>query len=231
MCHVGSLARTPSLRAVPDVILPALNEAAAVPWVLARIPDGYRPIVVDNGSTDRTAALASELGALVVHEARQGFGAACWAGVQAATSDIVCFMDCDASLDPLALPYVASYVERGEADLVIGSRVARRGAWPPHARFANKVLAVEVRRRTGLRLDDLGPMRAIRRETLLDLAMTDRRSGWPLEMVLRAVQAGLTVRNVPVEYTERSGRSKVTGTVRGTVRAVQDMGRILREIS
>ncbi len=215
---------------MPDVILPALNEAAAIPWVLGRMPDGYRAIVVDNGSTDSTAELAAEHGALVVTEAQQGFGAACWAGLQAATSDIVCFMDCDASLDPLALPLVTAYVEHGDADLVIGARIADRGAWPPHARVANKVLAAEVRRRTGLRLDDLGPMRAVKRQALLDLGMTDRRSGWPLEMVLRAVHAGLRVRNVPVEYTERSGRSKVTGTVSGTVRAVQDMSRILREI-
>lgn len=216
---------------MPDVILPALNEAAAIPWVLSRMPDGHRAIVVDNGSTDRTAALAAKHGATVVAESQQGFGAACWAGLQAATSDIVCFMDCDASLDPLALPLVTAYVEHGDADLVIGARIADRGAWPPHARLANKVLAYEVKRRTGLKLDDLGPMRAMRRTALVDLGMTDRRSGWPLEMVLRAVHAGLTVRNVPVEYTERSGRSKVTGTVGGTVRAVKDVSRILREIS
>jgi glycosyltransferase involved in cell wall biosynthesis len=225
------VSQTRSLRPVPDVILPALNEAAAIPWVLGRMPDGYRAIVVDNGSTDSTASIAADHGALVVAEAQQGFGAACWAGLQAATSDIVCFMDCDASLDPLALPLLTAYVERGDADLVIGARIANRGAWPPHARLANKVLAAEVRRKTGIRLDDLGPMRAMNREALLDLGLTDRRSGWPLEMVLRAVHAGLRVRNVPVEYTERSGRSKVTGTVGGTVRAVKDMSRILREIT
>ncbi|NND76252.1 MAG: glycosyltransferase family 2 protein [Ilumatobacter sp.] len=215
---------------MPDVVLPALNEAAAIPWVLSRMPHGYRPIVVDNGSTDRTAELAAEHGATVVHEEKRGFGAACWAGLEAASADIVCFMDCDASLDPVALPLVTAYVERGDADLVIGSRVADRGAWPVHARLANKALAFEVRRRTKLRLDDLGPMRAIGRQQLLDLGMTDRRSGWPLEMVLRAVHAGLTVRNVPVEYRERSGRSKVTGTARGTARAVRDMSHILREL-
>jgi len=215
---------------VPDVILPALNEAAAIPWVLSKMPDGYRPVVVDNGSTDRTADLAAMHGATVVREEQEGFGAACWAGLQAATSDLVCFMDCDASLDPIALPLLVAYVERGDADLVIGSRVADRDAWPPHARLANKVLARQVRRRTRLDLDDLGPMRVIERAKLLDLGMTDRRSGWPLEMVLRAVHAGLRVRNVPVEYSERSGRSKVTGTAKGTVRAVNDMSRILREI-
>ena len=214
---------------MPDVILPALNEAAAVEWVLRRMPNGYRPIVVDNGSSDRTAEIATAFGATVLHEPRRGFGSACWAGLQAATDDVVCFMDCDASLDPVALPLVAGYVERDEADLVIGARIAERGAWPSHARLANRVLALEVRRRTGLRLADLGPMRAARRQGLLSLNLRDRRSGWPLEMVLRAREAGWRVRDVPVEYRERAGRSKVTGTVRGTVRAIGDMGRLLRD--
>ena len=213
---------------MPDVILPALNEAAAVAWVLRRMPAGYRAIVVDNGSTDHTAAIAAELGATVISEPVRGFGSACWASVQAATYDFVCFMDCDASLDPLALPLVAGYVLRDEADLVLGARIAGRGAWPVHARVANRVLAMEVRRRTGLRLSDIGPMRAARREGLLALGLRDRRSGWPLEMVLRAQGAGWRVRNVPVEYREREGRSKVTGTVRGTIGAVRDMGSLLR---
>ncbi|HRA83115.1 MAG: glycosyltransferase family 2 protein [Actinobacteria bacterium] len=213
---------------MPDVILPALNEAAAVAWVLRRMPAGYRAIVVDNGSTDHTAAIAAELGATVISEPVRGFGSACWAGLQAASDDIVCFMDCDASLDPLALPLVAGYVLRDEADLVLGARIAGRGAWPVHARVANRVLAMEVRRRTGLRLSDIGPMRAARREGLLALGLRDRRSGWPLEMVLRAQGAGWRVRNVPVEYREREGRSKVTGTVRGTIGAVRDMGSLLR---
>jgi len=213
---------------VIDVVLPALDEARAVGWVVGRMPAGFRAIVVDNGSTDATAAVARRAGAVVVAEPRKGFGAACWAGLQAATSDIVCFMDCDASLDPVALPLLTGYVERDEADLVIGERIARRGAWPLHARAANRVLAAEVRRRTNLPLADLGPMRVLRRETLLGLGMSDRRSGWPLEMVLRAAGAGLRLRTVPVEYRERVGRSKVTGTVRGTVRAVIDMSRMLR---
>ena len=212
---------------MPDVVLPALNEAAAVAWVLGRMPAGFHAIVVDNGSTDDTARIANEMGATVVAEPVRGFGSACWAGLQAATADVVCFMDCDASLDPVALPLVAGYVERGEADLVIGARIADKGAWPPHARLANRVLAAEVRRRTGVRLADIGPMRAAQREGLLALDLRDRRSGWPLEMVLRAHHAGWHIRNVPVEYREREGRSKVTGTVRGTVRAVRDMGGLL----
>lgn len=213
---------------MPDVVLPALDEAAAVAWVLGRMPDGFHPILVDNGSTDSTAEIAARMGATVVSEPRRGFGSACWAGVQAATADIVCFMDCDASLDPLALPLLTAYLDADEADLVISQRIARRGSWPAHARLANKVLAGEVRRRTGLRLPDLGPMRAVRRTSLLALGMTDRRSGWPLEMVLKAAKAGWRIHSVPVAYHERVGRSKVTGTVMGTVRAVGDMGRLLR---
>ena len=215
---------------MPDVVLPALNEAAAVAWVLRRMPAGYRAIVVDNGSTDSTAEIATELGATVVHEPVRGFGSACWAGLQAATDEIVCFMDCDASLDPVALPLVAGFVDRDEADLVIGARIAARGAWPMHAKVANRVLAMELRRRTGVRLSDLGPMRAARREGLLALDLRDRRSGWPLEMVLRAQGAGWRMRNVPVEYSQREGRSKVTGTVKGTIGAVRDMSGLLRNI-
>jgi glycosyltransferase involved in cell wall biosynthesis len=214
---------------VPDVILPALDEASAIGWVLERMPAGYRPIVVDNGSTDATASIARAAGAHVVSEPTRGFGSACWAGLQAATADIVCFMDCDASLDPLALPLLVGMLERGDGDLVIGERIARRGSWPAHARMANRVLAAEVRRRTKLTIADLGPMRVARRQALLELGLRDRRSGWPLEMVLRAAHAGWTIVDVPVAYHERVGRSKVTGTVRGTLRAVNDMGRLLRD--
>ncbi len=213
---------------MPDVILPALDEAAAIGWVLERMPAGYRAIVVDNGSTDATAELAERAGATVVRESVRGFGSACWAGLQAATDDIVCFMDCDASLDPVALPMLVGLLERGDADLVIGERVARRGAWPTHARLANRLLAAEVRRRVKIPLGDLGPMRAARRVDLLALGLRDRRSGWPLEMVLRASQAGWKIEGIPVAYHQRAGRSKVTGTVRGTARAVADMSRLLR---
>ena len=216
---------------MPDVVLPALNEAAAIGWVLQRMPDGYHPIVVDNGSTDNTAEIARAMGATVILEPTRGFGAACWAGLQGATAAVVCFMDCDASLDPAALPEVAGYVLRGEAELAIGSRVADRGAWPIHARIANRALTAEVRRRTGLDVGDLGPMRAANREQLLALDLRDRRFGWPLEMVLLAQRAGWRIRSVPVPYHKRAGRSKVTGTVRGTIRAVSDMNRLLRDDS
>ena len=214
----------------PDVILPALDEAEALPRVLRNLPAGYRAIVVDNGSTDDTASVARAHDALVVHQPVRGFGAACWAGLQAATAEVVCFMDADASFDAAELPSVADPVIAGTADLVLGSRRALPGAWPLHARLANSVLAFEIRRRAHVRVTDLGPMRAVRRDALLALGMTDRRSGWPLEMVLRAQRAGWRIQEVPVTYHPRIGRSKVTGTVKGTMRAVTDMSRILHDV-
>ncbi len=212
---------------MPDVILPVLDEAAAIPGVLAAMPPDYRPIVVDNGSVDGSAEIAAGLGALVVAEPRRGFGAACFAGLCAAEAEVVCFMDCDGSLDPADLPVVVALLDRG-ADLAIGARRAVRGAWPVHARIANRVVARELRRRTGVRLEDIGPMRAARREPLLALGLEDRRSGWPLEMVVKAATAGWSVVDTPVPYAEREGRSKVTGTVRGTIQTIGDMGAILR---
>ena len=139
-------------------------------------------------------------------------------------------MDADASFDAAELPSVADPVIAGTADLVLGSRRALPGAWPLHARLANSVLAFEIRRRAHVRVTDLGPMRAVRRDALLALGMTDRRSGWPLEMVLRAQRAGWRIQEVPVTYHPRIGRSKVTGTVKGTMRAVTDMSRILHDV-
>jgi len=214
---------------VADVILPVLNERDAIPWVLERMPAGYSPLVVDNGSTDGSGELAASLGARVVVEPVPGFGAACFAGLTAAESDVVCFMDCDASFDPRELPRVAAPVLAGDAQLLLGARrPVTRGAWPLHARAANRVLALELRRRTKVPLRDLGPMRAAPRQALLDLGMRDRRFGWPLEMVLRASAAGWTIREVDVSYHPRDGTSKVTGTVRGTVRAIHDMTNLLR---
>jgi glycosyltransferase involved in cell wall biosynthesis len=212
---------------VVDVILPVLDEAGALPWVLGRMLPGHGPIVVDNGSGDGSAELARALGAQVVTEPARGFGAACWAGLRAATADVVCFMDADASLDPRDVPLVCAPVLEGRADLVLGARVAQRGAWPAHARIANRLLARKLRRRSGARLTDLGPMRAARRGALLDLGIEDRRFGWPLEMVLRAAAAGWRIEEVPVAYHPRIGRSKVTGSVRGTARALSDMARVL----
>jgi dTDP-L-rhamnose 4-epimerase len=212
---------------MPDVVIPVLDEAAALPWVLARMPAGFAAIVVDNGSTDGSAAVAAAHGARVVPEPLRGFGAACFAGLAAARDDIVCFIDGDGSLDPAELPRVASPVARGEADLVLGARRPDAGAWPWPARAANRALAFELGRRTGLRLHDLGPMRAARRSELLALGIADRRFGWPLEMVVRAQRAGWRIGEVPVGYRSRTGRSKVTGTVGGFVRTVRDMAAVL----
>ena len=211
-----------------DVILPCLDEAGALPWVLRRMPEGYRPIVVDNGSTDDSVAVALAHGAVVVHAAQRGFGAACHAGLLAATADVVCFMDADASLDPVQLPLVAVPVGAGRRDLVMGRRISvTRDAWPAHARLGNAVLARRLRRRAGVPLHDLGPMRAARRADLLSLGLVDRRFGYPLEMVLSAAKNRWRIEEVDVDYRPRIGQSKVTGTLRGTLRAVKDMRQVM----
>ena len=211
-------------------MFPCLDEAGALPWVLGRLPAGYRAIVADNGSTDGSARIAADLGATVVHVPQRGFGAAAHAGLEAATADVVCFCDADASMDPAELPRVAEPVLAGDADLVLGRRrPTGRGAWPVHARVANTALGVMLRRRTGIPLHDLGPMRAGRREALLGLGITDRRFGYPLEMVTRAADAGWRITEVDVRYAPRAEgtSSKVTGTVLGTVRTVRDMRAVL----
>ncbi|ROQ67783.1 glycosyltransferase involved in cell wall biosynthesis [Streptomyces sp. 840.1] len=213
-----------------DVVLPCLDEAAALPGVLGAIPRGWRAIVVDNGSTDGSAELARSLGATVVHEPRRGFGSACHAGLLAAEAEYVCFCDCDGSLDPGLLPGFVRRIADGESDLLLGRRRPDRlGAWPLHARAGNLALSRLLRRRTGLRLHDLGPMRAGRRTDLLALGLTDRRSGYPLQMVVRAADAGLRVAETDVPYLSRTGKSKVTGTWRGTWHAVRDMRAVLAE--
>jgi len=166
----------------------------------------------------------------VVPVPQRGFGAAAHAGLEAATADIVCFCDADGSMDPAQLPRLAGPVLAGDADLVLGRRRPTvRGAWPVHARGANTALALMLRRRTGLRLYDLGPMRAARRSALLSLGITDRRFGYPLEMVTRASDAGWRVRETDVAYAPRAAgtRSKVTGTTLGTLRTVRDMRAVL----
>ncbi|WP_401000093.1 glycosyltransferase family 2 protein [Agromyces sp. GXQ0307] len=214
-----------------DLVLPCLDEERALPWVLERLPDGVRAIVVDNGSTDRSAEIARQHGATVVSEPRRGFGAAANAGLEAATAPLVAFCDADASLDPGDLPALVALVERGDADLVLGRRRPTSGsAWPLHARVANRALAARMTRRTGTRLHDLGPMRVAETARLQALGIRDRRSGFPLEMVLRAAADGWRIRELDVPYRPREGRSKVTGTVRGTLTAIGDMSRIFREV-
>lgn len=216
--------------AMADVVLPCLDEAGALPAVLRGLPAGYRAIVVDNGCTDNSAQVAADCGALVIVEPRRGFGAACAAGLAAATAEFVCFCDADGSLDLRQLPRVLDPVRAGSVDLMLGARrLTERAAMPAHARWANHELARRLRGATGVNLTDLGPMRAARRVPLAGLGITDRRSGWPLEMVLRASAGHWRIGEVEVDYAPRTGQSKVTGTVRGTLTAVRDMRRAFRD--
>jgi glycosyltransferase involved in cell wall biosynthesis len=210
-----------------DIVLPCLDEARALPVVLARLPAGARAIVVDNGSTDGSAEVAAGLGATVVPEPRPGYGAACHRGLLEATADLVAFCDCDASFDLADVDRLSELVTSGAAGLAMGRRRPAAGAWPLHARLANQVLSVPISVAARHRLRDIGPIRVARRQPLIDLGIADRRSGYPLETVLRAARAGWAIRELDVAYTPRIGRSKVTGTARGTLRAVSDMTRVL----
>jgi glycosyltransferase involved in cell wall biosynthesis len=212
-----------------DVILPCLNEADALGWILGRMPPGMRPIVVDNGSTDGSAVIAHEHGARVVAAPQRGYGAACHAGLLAARAPVVAVMDADATLDPQQLDRVVAPIIDGAADLVIGCRnPVNAAAFPWPLRLANRELSRQLLRRTGLRIADLGPMRAARREALLALNLRDRRSGYPAETVVRAADAGWRIVEVSVDYLPRRGRSKVTGSPLGAWRAVRDMSAALQ---
>ena len=212
----------------PEIILPCLDEADALPVVLAALPAGWPVLVVDNGSTDATAAVARALGARVVTEPRRGYGAAVHAGLEAAQAELVAVLDGDGSIDPGVLPGMAAVVAAGEADLAVGRRVPQSGAWPWHARAGNAVIAATLRRR-GVEVHDLAPVRVASRAALLGLGVADRSFGYPLELLLRAGAAGWRIREVPVPYRPRAGgRSKVSGSLRGTVRAARDMAGLLR---
>ncbi len=213
-----------------DVVLPCKDEGPALPAVLARMPAGTRAIVVDNGSVDDTAAVARKLGATVVHEAAPGYGAAVHAGVLAATAPLVGVIDGDGSLDPRDLVRLADLVERGEATMAVGRRRPTvTGAWPWHARYGNQLVCARVRQVTGLPVHDIAPIRVCRTQDLLDLGVEDRRFGYPLELLLRAGRAGWTVVEVDVPYARRAEgtRSKVSGSVRGTLRAARDFAAVL----
>ena len=213
-----------------DVVLPCLDEAAALPSVLAAIPPGYRALVVDNGSSDNSPEIAAAHGATVVEEPQRGYGAAVHAGMEAATAEIVCVLDADGSLDPAVLPLLVARVDRGEADLAVGRRVpTSAAAWPWHARAGNAVIAGLLRRR-GVAVHDIAPIRAARRADLLALGVADRRFAYPLELLLKAAEAGWRVREMDVTYRPRAAgtRSKVSGSLRGTARAVRDMAGVLR---
>ncbi len=210
------------------VVLPCLNEAASLPGVLADLPDGYRALVVDNNSTDETAEVARRHGAEVVAESRPGYGAAVHAGVVAATTPIVAVLDADGSLDPRELPALVDDVEGG-ADMAIGRRRAAPGLkWPWHARLGTAAVCWRLRTRHGLAVHDIAPMRVARRDALLALGVTDRRSGYPLELLVRAAQAGWTVTERDVAYGARTGgTSKVSGSVKGSAIAAWDFWKVI----
>jgi glycosyltransferase involved in cell wall biosynthesis len=206
-------------------VIPVLNEELSLPHVLDAIPGDCvdEVVVVDNGSTDRSAEVAREHGARVVSEPRRGYGSACLAGIAATEGfEILVFLDGDRSDYPEDLRDLWPVVARGEADLVIGSRMLRadaRRALLPQARFGNWLASVLLRVLFGIRCSDLGPFRVIRRDALERLGMQDRNFGWTVEMQVRARLAGLRVTERPVRYRERIGTSKITGTLRGTLGA------------
>ncbi|ORV89615.1 glycosyltransferase family 2 protein [Mycolicibacterium iranicum] len=215
---------------MPDVtvVLPCLDEAASLPGVLTAIPHGYRALVVDNNSTDGTAEVARSHGATVVAEKTPGYGAAVHAGVVAATTPIVAVLDGDGSLDPRDLPALVADVEAG-ADMAIGRRRPTPGLkWPWHARLGTAAVSWRLRQRHGLQVHDIAPMRVARRDALLALGVVDRRSGYPLELLVRAAQAGWSVTERDVDYGPRTGgTSKVSGSVRGSAIAAWDFWRAI----
>src|SRR6476619_6191007 len=209
------------------VVLPCLNEAASLPGVLAAMPDGYRPLVVDNNSTDGTADVARRHGAQVVSEPRPGYGSAVHAGIVAAATPIVAVIDADGSLDPGDLPALVGDLDG--ADMAIGRRRAVKGLrWPWHARLGTAAVCWRLRTRYGLPVHDIAPMRVTRRDALLGLGVTDRRTGYPVELMVRAAQAGWKVVERDVDYGPRTGgKSKVSGSLRGSVIAGLDFWRAI----
>jgi glycosyltransferase involved in cell wall biosynthesis len=214
-----------------DIVIPCRDEAAALPSVLADVPAGFRAIVVDNGSTDGTADVARQLGATVVTESQPGYGAAVHAGVVAANAPYVAVIDGDDSLPLDVLPAMLAAVRDGGATMAVGRRrPISRGVWPWHARVGTKALAMWLRRSTHLGIHDLAPVRVCRRDDLLALDVQDRRFGYPLELMRKAAAAGWAVREFDVDYRQRAAgtKSKVSGSVRGTLRTVRDFARVAR---
>ena len=211
-----------------DVVIPAFNEEASLPSVLADIPTELvrRVVVADNNSTDQTARVAARAGAEVVPARRQGYGSACLAGIEhlRATSPpwAVVFLDADYSDHPEEMASLLEPLHRGRAQMVIGSRVLGErepGALLPQARAGNLLAVWLIRMLFGHRYTDLGPFRAILWTSLESLGMKDPDFGWTAEMQVKALRRGLEVVDVPVSYRKRVGRSKITGTVKGTILA------------
>ena len=212
-------------------MIPALNEAASLPLVLGDLPPVQRVIVVNNGSTDGTAAVAFAHGATVVHEPKRGYGSACLRGLAAAAElvdagesapQVVAFLDADYSDHPELLPRLVDPILSGHAEFVLGSRLEGRreaGAMPPQSVFGNRLACFLMRHLFRARYTDLGPFRAIQYQALRTLAMSDRNFGWTIEMQIKAVQAGLRIVEVPVPYRCRVGQSKISGTFWGSIKA------------
>jgi glycosyltransferase involved in cell wall biosynthesis len=212
-----------------DVVLPCLNEADALPAVLADLPSGFCALVVDNGSTDGTPDVAWRHGARVVTEPTPGYGAAVHTGAELAETELVAVIDADGSISPKVLPALAEVVESGRAEMAVGRRrPTSTSVQPWHARAGNAALTALLRRR-GSTVHDIAPVRVVSRKRLLDLGVTDRGFGYPLELLLRAAAAGWRVHETEVAYGPRAGgRSKVSGSLRGTLRTTRDMARVLR---
>jgi glycosyltransferase involved in cell wall biosynthesis len=213
-----------------DLVLPCRDEAPALRILLPEVPDRFHVVVVDNGSSDETAQVAAGLGAHVVREDRPGYGAAVHAGVTAATSELVAVMDADGSMDPAELLPLVHDVVSGRATMAVARRrPSAPGVWPWHARAGNLLVLWWLRRRTGLQVHDIAPMRVCRRADLLALDVSDRRFGYPVELLLRAARAGWRIVEHDVSYHPRAAgtRSKVSGSLLGTCRAVRDFARVL----
>lgn len=209
-----------------SVIIPVFNEEASLPQVIADLPRDilHDIIVVDNASTDGSATLAADLGCRVVREDRRGYGQACLAGIAALDTgtDIVVFVDGDYSDHPDQLPRLIQPILSGEYEFVIGSRAAGNrepGAMTPQAYYGNKLACFLMKLFWGVRYSDLGPFRAITRRALEQLCMSDRDFGWTIEMQIRAAEEGIATTEIPVDYRRRTGVSKISGTVKGTILA------------
>lgn len=214
-----------------QVILPCLDEGPALRDLLPQLPPRLKAIVVDNGSRDDTSVVARSAGATVIYEPRKGYGAAVHAGVLAATAPYLVVMDGDGSISPLEIGPLLAEVRFGGADLAVGRRVpVRRGLVPWHARLGNALVLALLRRRLGLDVHDIGPIRAMRRDKLLALGVEDRGMGYPAELLDRAARAGWRIRETDVTYLPRAAgtRSKVSGSARGTIRTAHDFWKVLR---
>lgn len=213
---------------VPTVtlVLPVLDEREALPDVLARVPTGWRVIVADNGSVDGSPDVARRLGATVITADPRGYGAAVAAGIAHAATEIVAVMDADGSVRADEVAGLVGMLT-DQVRLVCARRVASDSAWPWHARAGNALIAFLLRRTTGLAIHDLAPVRVARRADLAELAIVDRRFGYPLELLLAAARADWPVIERPIVYRPRIGRSKITGSVRGTIRVLIDFGRVI----